>query len=317
MKSYSAAIALAGFASSVAAHGFITSPAPRLPGDGLKAACGDQVYNQQSSDHYGNVQGALQNLQGSHPDCRMWQCKGVPFADAGDIFSYTAGQVIPMKVEIRAPHDGVANVSIVNIKTDKVIGEPLKSWDSYALTSSPISEHPEWTSFDITMPDVSAECANKGDCIIQWFWDAASIDRTYESCIDFTMGGGSGSGNSTTPTTPESSAPAATSAAATSAAATSAAATSAAATSAAATSAAASAPAATSAVAEATPTPSSTASASPAATGSAGSSTLPEQFTIEQFVSWLEANAGSSAVQKLRRAIAARTARTHARAFRV
>ncbi|KAJ4403228.1 hypothetical protein N0V91_006631 [Didymella pomorum] len=309
MKSYSAAIALAGFASSVAAHGFISSPAPRMPGDGLKAACGDQVYNQQSSDHYGNVQGALQNLQGSHPDCRMWQCKGVPFSDATDIFEYTAGQVIPMKVEIRAPHDGVANVSIVNIKTDKVIGEPLKSWDSYALTSSPISAHPEWTSFDITMPDVSAECANKGDCVIQWYWDAASIDQTYESCIDFTMGGGSGSGsgNSTTPTTPESSAPAATSAAATSAAATSAAATSAAA----------SAPAATSAVAEATPTPSSAAPATPSATGAAGSSTLPEQFTIEQFVSWLEANAGSSAVQKLRRAIAARTARTHARAFRV
>ena len=261
MKSYSAAIALAGFATSVAAHGFISSPTPRLPGDGLKAACGDQVYNQQSSDHYGNVQGALQNLQGEHPDCRMWQCKGVPFSDAGEIFSYTAGQVIPMKVEIRAPHDGVANVSIVNIKTDKIIGEPLKSWDSYALTSSPISQHPDWTSFDITMPDVSSECANAGDCVIQWFWDAPSIDQTYESCIDFTMGGGSGSGsgsgNSTTPVS--SAAPAVSSAAATS-----------------------SAPAATatSAVAEATPIASSTAPAVPTATGSA--STLPEEFTIEQ-----------------------------------
>jgi predicted carbohydrate-binding protein with CBM5 and CBM33 domain len=265
MKSYSAAVALAGFVSSVAAHGFISSPSPRLPGDGLKAACGDQVYNQQSSDHYGNVQGALQNLQGDHPDCRMWQCKGVPFADAGEIFEYTAGQVIPMKVEIRAPHDGVANVSIVNIKTDKVVGEPLKSWDSYALTSSPISEHPDWTSFDITMPDVSSECANAGDCVIQWYWDAASIDQTYESCIDFKMGGGSGSGSGSTPAS--SAAPVASSAAATSAAASSA--------------------AASSAVAEATPVASSTeaatpvassaAPATPTATGSAGSSTLPEE----------------------------------------
>ncbi|KAJ4310301.1 hypothetical protein N0V94_008511 [Neodidymelliopsis sp. IMI 364377] len=300
MKSYSAAIALAGFASSVAAHGFISSPSPRLPGDGLKAACGDQVYNQQSSDHYGNVQGALQNLQGEHPDCRMWQCKGVPFADAGEVFSYTAGQVIPMKVEIRAPHTGSANVSIVNVKTDKVIGEALKSWDEYASTSSPISEHPDWTSFDITMPDVSSECANPGDCVIQWYWDAPDINQTYESCIDFSMGGGSGSGSNTT--TP---APAASSAAVSSA-----------------TPAATSAAAASSVAVEATPVASPTSAASssaaaPAATGtSESSSTLPEEFTIEQFISWLEANAGSSAVQKLRRAISARTARTHARAFR-
>ena len=64
MKSYAAAIAIAGFASSVAAHGFISSPTPRLPGDGLKAACGDQVYNTQNSDKYGNVQGSLQNFNG-------------------------------------------------------------------------------------------------------------------------------------------------------------------------------------------------------------------------------------------------------------
>ncbi|KAH6614319.1 hypothetical protein C7974DRAFT_404883 [Boeremia exigua] len=296
MKSFTAAVALAGFASSVAAHGFISSPTPRQPGEGLKAACGDQVYNQQSSDKYGNVQGALQNLQGSHPDCRMWQCKGVPVEDAGEVFSYTAGQVIPMTVEIRAPHDGVANVSIVNVKTDKVIGAPLISWDEYALTSSPISAHPDWTSFDITMPDVSAECAEKGDCVIQWYWDAPSIDQTYESCIDFTMGGGSGNGSAPAPASSAAPAPSATSAAPAS-----------------------SAPAATSAAAEAAPTASSAAPAAPSATGSTGSgssSTLPEEFTIEQFISWLEANAGSSAVSKLRRAIAARTARTHARAFR-
>ncbi|KAF9694541.1 hypothetical protein EKO04_007281 [Ascochyta lentis] len=304
MKSYSAAVALAGFVSSVAAHGFISSPSPRLPGDGLKAACGDQVYNQQSSDHYGNVQGALQNLQGDHPDCRMWQCKGVPFADAGEVFSYTAGQVIPMKVEIRAPHDGVANVSIVNIKTDKVIGEPLISWDKYALTSSPISEHPDWTSFDITMPDVSSECAQAGDCVIQWYWDAPTIDQTYESCVDFKMGGGSGSGNSTAPA--PSAAPASSAAPVSSA--------TPAASSAAASSVAVEATPVATPSQTATPVASSAASATPTSTGS--SSTLPEEFTIEQFISWLEANAGSGAVQKLRRAIQARTARTHARAFR-
>jgi hypothetical protein len=177
MKSYSAVVALASFVSAVAAHGFITEPSPRMPGDGLKANCGDQVFNTQSSDRYGNVQGSIQNLQGSHPDCKIWQCKGVPFADAGDIHDFSAGQKIPMKVEIRAPHDGVANVSIVKVSSDTVIGSPLISWDEYALTSSPLDKHPDWTSFDITMPDVSTECAKAGDCVIQWYWDAPKIDQ--------------------------------------------------------------------------------------------------------------------------------------------
>ncbi|RMZ72542.1 Chitin-binding domain 3 [Pyrenophora seminiperda CCB06] len=204
MKSFTVAAAIAGFTSSVAAHGFISSPPPRLPGPGLKAACGDQVFNTQNSDKYGNVQGSIQNLQGSHPDCKIWQCKGVPFSDHGDIVQYKAGQVVDMKVEIHAPHDGLANVSIVSTATDKIIGKPLISWDKYALTSVPMSQHPEWTSFNITMPDVGSECSKAGDCVIQWFWDAPTINQTYESCIDFTMGGGSGSGNGngTSPATP-------------------------------------------------------------------------------------------------------------------
>jgi predicted carbohydrate-binding protein with CBM5 and CBM33 domain len=287
MKSYSAAVALAGFVSSVAAHGFISSPTPRQPGAGLKAACGDQVFNQQSSDKFGNVQGALQNLQGSQPDCRMWQCKGVPFEDAGEIFDYTPGQVIPMKIEIRAPHDGVANVSIVKTSSDTVIGSPLISFDKYALTSSPISAHPEWTSFDITMPDVSAECAKAGDCVIQWFWDAPSIDQTYESCIDFKMGGGSGSA----PSTPgNSTAPAPTK------------------------------PATPTVAPVATPTPSKVGEvAAPSATAApgtgAGNGGVPETFTITTFIAWLKENAGSEVANKVRRMVVARG--EHARAFRV
>jgi predicted carbohydrate-binding protein with CBM5 and CBM33 domain len=286
MKSYSAAIALAGFASSVAAHGFISKPTPRQPGQGLKAACGDQVFNQQSSDKFGNVQGSIQNMQGSNnPDCRIWQCKGVPFEDAGEVFDYTPGQKIPMEITIRAPHDGVANVSVVKVSSDTVIGEPLISFDKYALTSVSLDSHPEWTKFDITMPDVSAECANAGDCVIQWFWDAPSIDQTYESCIDFKMGGGSGSapstpGNSTAPiSSPAPSKP--------------------------------SAPAAK-------PTPTKVAEvATPSSTAGAGSGNgaVPETFTVTTFIAWLKENAGSEAANKIRRMVAAKG--EHARAFRV
>jgi len=91
-----------------------------------------------------------------------------------------------------------------------------------------------------------------------------------------------------------------------------------AATSAAASSPAASAPAATSAAAEATPTATEAATSAPAATSAAapaptagsgsgsGSSTLPEEFTLQEFIDWLKATAGTNAASKARR---------HARSF--
>lgn len=298
MKSYSAAVALASFVSSVAAHGYISSPKPRMPGNGLKEACGEQVYNNQFSDHFGNVQAALQNMQGSQPNCRMWQCKGIPFSDSAEVFSYTAGQVIPMKVEIRAPHDGHANVSIVKTSSDTVIGSPLISWDEYGLTSVPLSSRPEWLSFDITMPDVSSECTTPGECVIQWFWDAPTINQTYEACIDFTMGGGSGSGTSPAPA---SSAP----------------------------------PASSTPAATPSPAPAKPATAAAPSTESGGSgSTVPKSFTVDSFVSWLKSssnvpetftmdtliswlktNAGSDVANKVRRMVA--LTRPHPRAFQV
>jgi len=296
MKSYAVIV---GLVASVAAHGFINSPTPRMPGEGLKAACGEQVFNNQFSDRYGNIQGSLQNLQGDHPDCHMWQCKGIPFSDAGEIFSYSAGQVIHMKVDIRAPHDGVANVSIVKARSDKTIGSPLISWDKYALTSSPMSEHPEWTSFDIKLPDVSKECAKAGDCIIQWFWNAASINQTYESCIDFKMGDGSSSTVSRTSSASVTSAPAASSPTDT-------------------------VPDNGSGVgekADSKPTKTFTVETfvtwlkTTAESEKASGAQLPETFTFDTFISWLKAHADSGAANKFRRMIAARN--THPREFRV
>ncbi|EOA87074.1 hypothetical protein ACJQWK_08541 [Exserohilum turcicum] len=304
MKAYSVAIAIAGFASSVAAHGYVTSPNVRMPGLGLKAACGDQVYNNEFSDHYGNVQGARQNLQGSHPDCRLWQCKGIPFSDHGEIQQYKPGQKVEMKVDIRAPHDGVANVSIVNTATDTVIGKPLISWDKYALTSQPLSQHPEWTSFDFTLPDVSFECCKEGSCVIQWFWNAASIDQTYESCVDFVMCGGSGTSNtSPSPAGGSSSAPQ---------------------------------PSPASSMdtsgSNTSPKPNNggyvtgygsgsgsgsgagSGSGSSSGSGSGSSSALPKTFTLDTFITWLRKNAGTGTANRLRRMVAA--GGVHPRAFR-
>lgn len=195
-------MASASLIALASAHGFILSPAPRMPGDAFTKACGQQMYYNQAGDNYGNVQGELQVVNGQTDydaaACKVWQCKGYKYEDNTDnVQEYTVGQEVKISVDIRAPHTGVANVSVVSTSTDKIIGSELKSWDEYASNSATIPE--EQKEFSITIPDVGSECSKAGDCVIQWFWDAADINQTYESCIDFTVGGsssGSDSGSS-------------------------------------------------------------------------------------------------------------------------
>lgn len=211
--------ALPVLAAAVNGHGFISKPQARMPGDAMAAACGQQVYSNQASDHYGNVQGELQ-VASSQSDydaaaCDIWLCKGYKLDDNKDnVQSYTAGQTVAFTAEIHAPHTGVANVSIVDTASNSVIGSALKSWDVYASTSTGVKDTD--TSFSITMPsDLGDQCSTAGDCVIQWYWFAEDIDQTYESCIDFTMSGsGSSSGSASSGSSSSAAASVATSSAA-------------------------------------------------------------------------------------------------------
>ncbi|KAA8574799.1 hypothetical protein EYC84_004047 [Monilinia fructicola] len=183
---YTSAILLsaAGLISSVSAHGSILTPAPRVPGPAMAAACGQQVEVNQASDHNGNIQGMLQ-VAASQSDynaaeCQIWLCKGYKFADnTNKVQSYTGGQVVPFTFNVAAPHTGTANVSVVDTASNTVIKTANE------------------TSFSVTIPeDLGSKCAKAGDCVIQHWWNAASIDQTYESCVDFTVGGGSSTGSS-------------------------------------------------------------------------------------------------------------------------
>ncbi|KAF8699950.1 Lytic polysaccharide mono-oxygenase, cellulose-degrading, partial [Rhizoctonia solani] len=195
-------------------HGLVSSPPIRQPGDAFKANCGDQMFYNVNSDPAGNIQqlNQLKATSFSASSCNLNLCKGLQFADvsAANIQSWTVGQVVPIKVDIRAPHTGSANVSIIDTTTNTMIGSPLKTWDVYASVSAPITA--DQTSFSVTIPDLGGKCKTAGDCVLQWWWDAPSIDQTYESCVDFTLGG-SGSGAPSTPSSAAASAPAATSAA--------------------------------------------------------------------------------------------------------
>lgn len=201
MKQFTPLAALAGLIPLVHGHGFVTSPTARMPGDAMASACGEQVEINQKSDNYGNIQGELQVASGqsdySAGECDIWLCKGYKFADNKDnVYSYKAGQTVDFTVDIRAPHTGVANVSVVDTSSNSVIGSPLISWSVYASTATGVTSNE--TDFSVTMPDdLGDKCSTAGDCVLQWYWYAESIDQTYESCVDFTIGGsGSSSGSS-------------------------------------------------------------------------------------------------------------------------
>lgn len=217
---YKQITAAALFAAGVSAHGRVTSPTPRPLGDAMKAACGDQVWNMQSSDNNGNIQ-TMAQIGTSQSDfdatkCHLWQCRGYQFDDAtaDSIQSFTAGQKVPFVVDIAAPHTGVANVSVIDLSANSVIGDALISWDSYASTATGVQPGDE--NFSVTIPsDLPSTCSTKGGCALQWWWDARSIDQTYMSCVDFVVGGASGSSGSSSGSASSSAAPAASSAPAT------------------------------------------------------------------------------------------------------
>lgn len=142
--------------------------------------------------------------------------QGMKFEDNTDsVQTYTAGQQVPLYFNIRAPHSGYANVSIIDTTSNSMIAANLSAWDEYALTSIPAKT--EWTvcflllpiyflhlltyifflqqNFTITIPsDIGTQCSTAGKCAIQMHWNAPPpVDQTYQSCIDFTVGASGGS----------------------------------------------------------------------------------------------------------------------------
>ncbi|EGO03922.1 hypothetical protein SERLA73DRAFT_175611 [Serpula lacrymans var. lacrymans S7.3] len=182
-----ALVSAASIVSTVCAHGVISSPPRRLPGPAFEAACGSQIYSIVSSDQYGNQQQEEQNINSETTSaCELYLCKGLEYADnTNNVQQFTANQVVPIQIDLRAPHTGVANVSVVATASNSVIAGPLISFDPAYSTSTAIPANQ--TSFSVTIPNLNGQCATAGECVLQWWWDARSIDQTYMSCVDFTQ----------------------------------------------------------------------------------------------------------------------------------
>ncbi|KIJ68281.1 hypothetical protein HYDPIDRAFT_81330 [Hydnomerulius pinastri MD-312] len=177
MYKLAALVALAA-AVGTQAHGVISSPPRRQPGTAFEAACGSQIYSIVSSDQYGNQQGEEQNINSqTTASCHLYVCKGLQYADnTANVQHYAAGTVVPITIDIRAPHTGVANVSIIDATANKILAGPLYSIPDAYSTSHTIPANQ--TSFSITIPNLNGQCSTAGKCAIQWWWDARSIDQT-------------------------------------------------------------------------------------------------------------------------------------------
>lgn len=169
---------LAAFAATVSGHGLITKPTPRGPGDASIAACGSSVVNNIKGDLTSHVEGlpelAAQDAAYNADLCKLWLCRGLQFADnVANVQQYTPGQSVNIQVQLSIPHAGSANVSIVDTKTDTIIGEPLLSWPSGYADERQFYAHQtpaEQTNFNVTIPDnLGSQCSEAGACVSSSF----------------------------------------------------------------------------------------------------------------------------------------------------
>ncbi|KAF9003087.1 hypothetical protein BDQ17DRAFT_1425601 [Cyathus striatus] len=181
---------LASTVAFVQAHGVVTTPTPRALGPAALAACGTGAYTTLESNLYGPIENSAKNVDSGYDAdaCHLFLCRGYQFSDNTDnVNNYPAGTVVDFHIDIEARHTGTANVSVVNLATQTLVGQPLFYWPVYTNTSLSQSD---WvkneTDFSVTLPDLGTQCETAGSCAIQWWWFGFN-GQTYESCVDFTQ----------------------------------------------------------------------------------------------------------------------------------
>lgn len=191
------------------AHGIITIPSPRAVGPAGTSACGQAIATAINADNTSYVE-QLTKLSSADSKfdpaaCDLYLCKGLQFADnSANVQTWKAGDVVPIKIWLRIPHEGIANVSIVSTKQNKQVGDFLKLWtEGYAPGKTESDVPLAQTDFNVTVPSgLETTCANAGDCVshylihredsllieiqvLQWWWLGTAAKQTYESCVDF------------------------------------------------------------------------------------------------------------------------------------
>lgn len=190
-------------------HGIITTPPSRAIGSAITTACGQGITNAIKSDNTSYVEQltkiAASDSKFNAAACNLYLCKGLQYSDnSANVQTWKAGDVVPVKIWLRIPHEGIANVSIVSTKQNKQVGGPLKLWTKgYAPGKTEADVPLEQKEFSVTIPSgLESTCVSPGDCVshpaettkdllltsdqvLQWWWLGTAAKQTYESCVDF------------------------------------------------------------------------------------------------------------------------------------
>ena len=165
--------------SLAASHGLVQKPATRTPGAATAAACGNTMATFYRADNTSYPEALLRaNPRGltdgyDAAKCNLWLCKGYQFSDnTANVKSYKPGDVIDMEVWIRIAHRGYANVSVVDTKSNTVVGNPLLVWEKdYAATTTPPVDQ---VKFSVKVPELGGKCTVAGDCVSFFFFPSLS-----------------------------------------------------------------------------------------------------------------------------------------------
>ena len=99
--------------------------------------------------------------------CNFSLCNGIPFKDnQHPVKTFSANAQLSFQYNITTPQPGHANLSVVDTKTNKPIGVPLKVFDKFGETT----DNPDELDWSFMMSDTGKQCSTPGDCVLQFWW---------------------------------------------------------------------------------------------------------------------------------------------------
>ncbi|KAI9899503.1 hypothetical protein N3K66_005964 [Trichothecium roseum] len=120
------------FAAGVSAHAVMQAPDPRRTGPAQEALCGAAVTKRLENDRAGPIENAMEYADADYK-CDAYMCRGYQLEDNLDnVQVFGAGDELAVHIDLIAGHrPGYANISVIDLAANQIIGEPLKSWDDW------------------------------------------------------------------------------------------------------------------------------------------------------------------------------------------
>ncbi|KAJ8121884.1 hypothetical protein ONZ43_g1780 [Nemania bipapillata] len=123
--------------SGVQSHAVMQTPVPRGTGPKQVERCGAIVTAVLQRDLAGPIENAMSAADANYK-CNAYLCRGYQYEDNEDnVHAVKAGDVLTFHIDLVAGHHpGYANVSVVDLASNKIIGDELVSWANWPDSTS-------------------------------------------------------------------------------------------------------------------------------------------------------------------------------------